>query len=109
MDFLGIGALAVIVVVGSLVFWVCLQNSIIINPSLQGFFSWWLGCVVGTAVVLYILVDLFFGAVSWAIDFGKQYYMYILGVVVVLGGICMLGHKKTPASEFETKQDEKME
>ena len=105
MDFLGIGALAVIVVVGSLVFWVCLQNSILINPSLQGIFSWWLGCVVGTAVVLYIVIDLFFGAVSWAIDFVKAYYMYIIGAVVVLGGMGMLSSKKTAEADVEKKQE----
>lgn len=94
MDFLSIGVLAVIVVVGSLVFWVCLQNSIMINPSLQGLFGWWLGCVVGTAVVLYFVVDMFFGAVSWVIDFVEDNYLYMIGGVVVLGILGMLANKK---------------
>ena len=105
MDFLGIGVLIVIVVVGSLVFLGLMQNSIIINPSLQGIFGWWLSCLVGTAVVLYIVVDLFFGAVSWAIDFVKQYYMYIIGAVVVLAGLGMLGNKKDEQAEIEKKEE----
>lgn len=42
MDLLGTGMLLLVVVIGSVVFWALLQNSIIINPSLMGLFSWWL-------------------------------------------------------------------
>lgn len=105
MDFLGIGVLAVIAVVGSLVFWVLLQNSIIINPSLMGFFSWWLSCVIGTAVVLYLVADMFLGMVSWTIDFVKQYYLYMIGAVVVIGGLGMMGNKNAPEKEINKEEN----
>jgi hypothetical protein len=106
MDFLGIGIVVVVTVVGSLVFWALLQNSIIINPSLMGLFSWWLSCLVGTAVALYLVADIFLGMVSWAIDFVKQYYMYMIGAVVVIGGLAMLGNKNAPEKELNKEEKE---
>jgi len=50
MDFLGLGMLIGIGVVGTIVFGVLLANSFIVNPSLMGIFSLWLSCVVGTAL-----------------------------------------------------------
>lgn len=93
MDFLGAGMLILVVVIGSIVFWSLLQNSVIINPSIMGLFSWWLSCVVGTAVVLYLAFDILFGVVSWAFDLVKNYYLYIIGAVVIVGGIGFLGGK----------------
>ena len=87
MDFLGLGMLIGIGVVGTIVFGVLLANSFIINPSLMGMFSLWLSCVVGTAVVGYILLSCLASAVGWVIDFIEDDYMYIIGILVVLFGI----------------------
>lgn len=94
MDFLGIGFLIVVGIVGSIVFWALLSNSVILNPSLSGLFSWWLSCVVGTTVVLYLLLVLFFGAVSWVIDFAKLHYIGIISTIVVLGVLGAVAGKK---------------
>lgn len=93
MDLLGTGILLLVVVTGSVVFWALLQNSIIINPSLMGLFSWWLSCVVGTAVVIYLAFEMLFGVFSWVFEFIKSYYLYIIGAVVIVGGIGFLGGK----------------
>jgi hypothetical protein len=53
--------LGAVVLVGSAVFVVLLKNSVMINPSLEGLFSQWLGCLVGTAVVLYLGAELLGG------------------------------------------------
>jgi|GEM_PF-2450351 len=82
--------LGVVLVIGTLVFFIAVGNSVVFNPSLQGYFSWWLGCVVGTAVVLYVLATLFSGLVSWTIAFVKEDYPYILGGVAVLIGLSYL-------------------
>jgi hypothetical protein len=87
MDFLGLGMLIGIGVVGTIVFGVLLANSFIVNPSLMGIFSLWLSCVVGTAFVGYILLSCLASAVSWVIDFIEDDYMYIIGILVVLFGI----------------------
>jgi hypothetical protein len=87
MDFLGLGMLIGIGVVGTIVFGVLLSNSFIINPSLMGMFSFWLSCVVGTAVVGYILLSCLASAVGWVIDFVEDDYMYIIGILVILFGI----------------------
>ena len=79
--------LGIVLVVGTIVFFIAINNSVVFNPSPQGCFSWWLGCVVGTAVVLYIFAMLFAGIVGWIIDFVKDYYKYILGGIVVLAGL----------------------
>lgn len=99
MDFLGIGFLIAVGIVGSIVFWALLNNSIILNPSLSGLFSWWLGCVVGTAVVLYLLFDLFFGAVSWGIDFVKLHYQGIIGTIIILGLLGKFAGRKDAAKD----------
>lgn len=87
MDFLGAGMLIGIGVVGTIVFGVLLANSFIINPSLMGMFSLWLSCVVGTAVVGYILLSCLASAVGWVIDFIEDDYMYIIGILIILFGI----------------------
>jgi hypothetical protein len=87
MDFLGLGMLIGIGVVGTIVFGVLLANSFIVNPSLMGIFSLWLSCVVGSAFVGYILLSCLTSAVSWVIDFIEDDYMYIIGILVVLFGI----------------------
>lgn len=97
MDFLGIGVLIVVTVLVSIVFWALLQNSVIINPSLMGLFSWWLSCVIGTGVVIFLAFNMVAGAISWIFDFIKEYYMYIIGAVVVLIGISVLGGKSKNA------------
>lgn len=82
--------LGVVVLLGSAVFAVLLKNSVIINPSLEGLFSQWLGCLVGTAVVIYLGAELLGGAISWLIDFIEEDYPYLLGglaVLYLLGGI----------------------
>ena len=85
MDFLGIGFLIVVGIVGSIIFWALLKNSIILNPSMSGLLSWWLGCVVGTAVGIFLLMEIFAGVVSWVIDFAQLHYIGIIGTIVVLG------------------------
>lgn len=90
---MGILVLGGMVVVGSIVFWVLLQHSIILNPSLYGLTSWWLSCVIGTGLVGYILVSIFFGAVSWVVELIEDYYVYIIGAVVVIYGIKAMGKK----------------
>lgn len=87
MDFLGLGMLIGIGVVGTIVFGVLLANSFIINPSLMGMFSLGLSCVVGTAVVGYILLSCLASAVGWVIDFIEDDYMYIIGILIILFGI----------------------
>ena len=87
MDFLGLGMLISIGVVGTIVFGVLLANSFIVNPSLMGIFSLWLSCVAGSAFVGYILLSCLASAVSWVIDFIEDDYMYIIGILVVLFGI----------------------
>lgn len=69
--------LGIVLVIGTIVFFIAVSNSVVFNPSLQGYFSWWLGCVVGTAVVLYVLAMVFSGVVEWVIDFVEDYYKYI--------------------------------
>ncbi|WP_427112745.1 hypothetical protein [Megasphaera sueciensis] len=87
MDFLGLGMLIGIGVVGTIVFGVLLANSFIINPSLMRMFSLWLSCVVGTTVVGYILLSCLASAVGWVIDFIEDDYMYIIGILIILFGI----------------------
>lgn len=79
--------LGIVLVIGTIVFFIAVSNSVVFNPSLQGYFSWWLGCVVGTTVVLYVLAMVFSGIVGWIIDFVKDYYKYIIGGVVILVGL----------------------
>ena len=80
--------LGAVVLVGSAVFVVLLKNSVMINPSLEGLFSQWLGCLVGTAFVLYLGAELLVGVISWLIDFIEEDYPYLLGGLAVL---CLLG------------------
>ena len=87
--------LGAVVLLGSAVFAALLKNSVIINPSLEGLFSQWLGCLVGTAVVLYLGVDLLWGAISWLIDFIKEDYPYLLGGIAVLGLLGVLANRNS--------------
>lgn len=106
MDFLSIVVIGVVVIIGSLVFGVLMKNSIIINPSGMGFLSWWMSCVVGTGVVLYLVVSMFFGVVSWAINFVTEYYVYIIGGIIVLLGIGYWGSKDSQDEIVAEKQIE---
>ena len=104
MDFLGIVFIGIAVIIGSLVFGVLIKNSIIINPSGMGFLSWWMSCVIGTGVVLYLIGSMFFGIVSWVFNFIADYYMYIVGGIVVLLGIGYWGSKDSQDEIATEKQ-----
>lgn len=98
MDVLGIGFLVTAAILGSVVFFVLLQNSVILNPSLQGMFSWWLGCVVGTGFAIGVAFLALGSLIEWGIEFFQNHYKIILGVVVALGVLGAMGGKKKPSA-----------
>lgn len=98
MDVLGTGFLITVVVLGSIVFFVLMQNSIIINPSIMGFFSWWLSCIVGTGFAIGVAFLLLGSFIEWVIEFFQNHYKVIIGVVVALGVLGAMGSSKKKAS-----------
>jgi|GEM_PF-5883192 len=54
-----------------------------------GMFSAWLGCVVGTGFILGLIFWLAAGIISAIISFIMNYWMGILGIIVLLIGICI--------------------